>query len=147
MRHAERGVSLIELIMAIVVASAGIAIVSHGLVTSSRSIDTDDEIQGANAYASACAAHLLGRRRQPWVNATLSSFSVIAAATASTLCSSILPTLAGSGYARNLNIVDVTTGQSPACPSTIAGFCRRIDITVTAPSGYVAGMSFLVVHY
>lgn len=138
MRIAERGMSLIELIMAIVVASAGIAVITHGFMTASRGIRTDEEIQTATRHAHDCAEHILGRRR------SAGGFSVVAAASPSTLCDALTLT---SGYSRSVVISDVTLAQSAACPSTLTGDCRRIDVTVAGPDGYQAAVNFLITNY
>ncbi len=138
MRSAERGVSLIELVLTLVVASVGIAIIGYGFINASEAARNDNQIQAATRYAHDCAEHVLGRRRVAFAN--------VAAANPSAICNSLLPTLE-TGYSRTVAVTGVTLGQSAACPTTVAGICRRVDITVTAPSGYEAGVSLLIVNY
>ena len=140
----ERGFSLIELIMAIVIISVGAVLTLQALITSARSIPYDTEVQLATQAAQACAEHVLGLRE-----IQTNGWNTVPAA-ANTRCDSITPP---TGYTRNLSIVAIAAGGNVPC--TVAGGfsmvtpCRRVTITVSKTGGLVPAVTyeFTMVNY
>lgn len=141
----ERGFSLIELVMAMVVFAIGAVLTMQAFIPPARAILVDTEIQLATDAAQACAEHLLGLRQ-----IQTNGWNTVPAA-GNTLCDSItLPT----GYTRNLSIVAVAAGASGGIPCLgtflpAATSCRQVTITVGKTGGEVPPViyTFMMINY
>ena len=129
----ERGVSLIELIIVIVVLVAGVALLGSAFVEPARSVADNENIQTTWHVAQACADHALGRRRPSGASGGFANITVGMA--------NPCPTL--GGVTPTFTVTD--TSGAGACAG-LAGTCRQIAITA-AKGGYTASVNLVVVDY
>ncbi len=137
------GISLIELIVAIVAITIAGTLFVAALLPAAQSITADAELQAATRQAQECAEHIIMRRRVQgtagWSNVSLGS--------GTSVCNSL--TL-DSGYTRTVNVVDPNTptpGTSAACPSAIlTDTCKLVQVIVTK-GDTTADIRFMLVYY
>ncbi len=120
-----RGVSLIEMIIAIVILGIAASLATAGLITMARGISIDQDIAGATRLAQACAEHILAFRRAQWSSADASARWTQITTGASTICNSAANDAA---YTRTVSITDPPV-PSPPCPSATSGNCRLVSIS------------------
>jgi prepilin-type N-terminal cleavage/methylation domain-containing protein len=133
MRH--RGVTLIELVVVIVVLTAGAALLGTSFLEPARSIADNENIQMTWRVAQACADHALGVRR---ISGTSGSYALVTSplVPACPTLNSITPTIA----------VAATTNVG-ACSALGAGSaCKAVTVTASK-GGYTATLNFVVVDY
>jgi len=133
----QRGASLIEVIIVIVVLAAGIALLGTGYLQAARTVATNEDIQVAWQVAQACADHTLGRVRRPgaFANVTVGSNPCGGLPTnGTTVCPG--ETL----YAR------VSTLAAGTEPCTGGGWtCLQVDVCV-ARGGHTATLTFPLIE-
>ena len=130
----QRGVSLIELIIVIVVLVAGVALLGRAFVEPARSVAEKENIQTAWQVAQSCADHALGMRRPSGTSPA--GFANITVGMAN-------PCPAFGGVTQTFTVTD--TSGAGACAG-VAGTCRQIAITA-AKGGYTASVNLVVVNY
>ena len=137
------GVSLVELIIAIVVITIAGTFFAAALLPAAQSIAADQDLQTATRHAQECAEHIIMRRRVQGA----AGWSNVALGSGTTVCSSL--TL-DSGYSRSVNVVDPNTptpGTSEACPSaTLTDVCKLVQVLVTK-GNTTADIRFVLVYY
>ncbi len=128
-RTAQSGVTLIELIIAIVIVSiASLAIISQ-FSTAGRSYLSNERLQTAAQLAQGCAEHILATRR-------LQSYAI--ATTAS--CPALPATYTAAGYARSLSF-----GAAPA--ACVTAPCTQVSVIVTHNAAEQARLVFMLGSY
>jgi len=125
-----RGFSLLELIMAIVVVSIGAVAIGAAFAAMSRSLALNEDLQRASQVAQECAEHILARARPP-----RGHYSAVA----STDCDA----MAAAGFNRVVNITAIIA-PTPLCD---AGWsCKRVQVSVTKGTAAVE-VNFMLVQY
>jgi len=139
-----RGVSLIEMIIAIVILGIAASLASAGLITIARSVSIDEDIQGATRLAQQCSEHILTFRRAQ--SSSGNRWSQVSTGT-STICDSVANDAA---YTRTVTVTDPSP-TSPPCPSTSAGTCKVVTVTFTKTlingASYSANVNFMLAMY
>lgn len=133
MRH--RGVTLIELVVVIVVLTAGTALLGTAFLEPAKSVADNENIQMTWRVAQACADHALGVRR---ISGTSGSYALVTSplVPACPTLNGITPTIAVA-----------STTNAGACAGLGAGnACKAVTVTATR-SGYTATINFVVVNY
>lgn len=138
----QRGISLIELIIVIVILTVSAAFVAVALLPAAKSIEVDEYIRTATREAQECMTHVVMRRREQGIPGWATNLAV---ASPSTLCNSLGVT---TGFTRVLNVTNTDSTGTPACPSASTGTCKLAVVTVThTASGYSAVLRLLFINY
>ncbi|MEY2801275.1 MAG: hypothetical protein RL513_860 [Pseudomonadota bacterium] len=118
MRTRQRGVTLIECIMVIVLVSAGALGVVGLFSTALRALTSGEDLQAVSQFAQACAEEVLASHHKA---------NLAAAATLPALC-----TGTRTGYTRTVTVSASYQNQAarPWCPSQVS--CRDVAIDVTS---------------
>ncbi len=143
-----RGISLIELIIAIVILGIAASLVTAGLITMAAGISVDQDIQGATRLAQSCAEHILAFRRPQWSSADASArWTQITTGASSTICNSAANDAA---YTRTVSVTDPPVANPP-CPSATAGTCKLVTVTyaktLIGGKSYSTSVNFLLTRY
>lgn len=142
-----RGISLIELIIAIVILGIAASLVTAGLITMAKGISVDQDIQGATRLAQACAEHILAFRRPQWTSADASARWTQITTGSSTICNTAANDAA---YTRTVSVSDPPV-SSPPCPSATAGTCKLVTVTyaktLIGGKSYSTSVNFLLTRY
>lgn len=125
-----RGFSLLELIMAIVVVSIGAVAIGAAFAAMSRSLALNEDLQRASQVAQECAEHILARARPP-----RGHYSAVA----STDCNG----MAAAGFNRVVNITAIIP-PTPLCDATWN--CKRVQVSVSKGTAAVE-VNFMLVQY
>jgi len=125
-----RGFSLLELIMAIVVVSIGAVAIGAAFAAMSRSLALNEDLQRASQVAQECAEHILARARPP-----RGHYSAVA----STDCDA----MAAAGFNRVVNITAIIP-PTPLCDATWS--CKRVQVSVSKGTAAVE-VNFMLVQY
>lgn len=125
-----RGFSLLELIMAIVVVSIGAVAIGAAFAAMSRSLALNEDLQRASQLAQECAEHILARARPP-----RGHYSAVA----STDCNG----MAAAGFNRVVNITAIIP-PTPLCDATWS--CKRVQVSVSKGTAAVE-VNFMLVQY
>ena len=133
--HNQRGVSLVEIVIIIIVLGIVAIPFSNGFISVSRSFIINDEVLQSNTYAQSCAEHILYFRRSPDI--TTQGYANLANSATSTVCDA-LPNPAGLA----IN-VDIETSLDPACAT---GNCKSVTITVASNGQPRANIEFLLMN-
>lgn len=114
----QRGFTLIELVVVIVVISAGLLGMTGLFSTAVRALSTNQDMLTVGQFAQSCAEEVLAFHHRT---------NLATAATVPTLCTSTQ-----TGYARTLSVSTPYLNQAakPWCPSNVT--CRDVSITVTS---------------
>lgn len=130
----QRGFSLIELVMVIMIVSVAALTVLDSFGQVGRAVLVADEVQIARGSAEVCAERIVrGRRDGSWTYATLTDAAADAACAALPL---------GVGFSRDVVVTDASAHS--ACP---AGSCKSVEVIVQQGAQIVASITFLVVNY
>lgn len=122
----QRGVTLIEMVIVIVILAIAATAIMDLFVNSAKSYQTNESVQTAAQLAQECAEHILATRRTQGY------------ATAITTTCAALPAVAG--YATT-----VTPGAEPAACATSP--CRQFDVVVTHNGTERARVVFMLGSY
>ena len=133
-RLPDKGFSLIELVMIIVVVSiAAVGMLSlFGGVARSLAINEDG--QTAAQLGQECSEHVLAARRNPNIG-----FGAIN----NTICDALPAPL--TGFTRKVNVTDLTA--SPPCTVTTAGTCKQVEVSITATATSPTVFTFMIANY
>jgi prepilin-type N-terminal cleavage/methylation domain-containing protein len=133
----ESGFTLIELVLVMLVISAGLLGLTKLFSRTSTALSTNETLQQAAQYAQECAEQVILKRREKaflWADIT------------PTMCDTNAP-LTGTGFARTVTVNGFVVGTSDppsACPN--ARSCKNISILVT--KGTVnANVTLMLVDY
>lgn len=131
--RSNRGVSLIEMIVVIVmVSAAAVPLLSlYGAVA--RSLPINEDTQTAAQLGQECSEHILAARRNPAIG-----YSAINNA----ICDA-LPPLAG--FARKVKVTDLAS--SPPCTVKKAGTCKHVEVSITAQTTNATLFTFMIANY
>lgn len=124
----QRGVTLIEMVIVIVVLAIGATAIMDQFVNSARSYQTNESVQTAAQLAQECAEHILATRR-------LQSYTIAV----NTNCLALPPPYPAAGYAANASIV--------LDPATCTAPCAQIDVVVTNSGTERARVVFMLGSY
>lgn len=133
MQTQQRGVTLLEMVLVIVVLGIAFTALSGLFATAVRSLPVNDRLQSAGQLAQSCAERILSARRTP---------DFVFDADLSTLASSHC---AFSDTAHTLSLTEAAAPLSPPlCPTGLS--CRHFTVTVapTTGSGVSAQLDFLI---
>ena len=145
MRHAERGISLVEVVITIVLISLAAAFITLPYSTFLTSLTQGETIRRAAQLAQECADAALGKRRMPGTYAGLVIGSYTADEASNPCRSSQIPL--DSGFTRTVAICDASSAGACANANCLAGWsCKRIDVTVSG-GGYSSTVTFMAVDY
>jgi len=125
--HKQRGVSLIEIVIIIIVLGVVATPFSDGFISVSKSFSVDIEVLQSNAYAQSCAEHILYLRRAGGY-----------AGLVNTDCDD-LPNPAGL-------VKTVTIASASGDAACASGDCKSIEIVVTSGGQTRANISFLLMN-
>lgn len=133
----QRGFSLIEMVMVIVVVSiAGVALLSlYG--NAAKSLSINDQVQTAVQLAQDCGEYVLAFRRD--TNASR-GYANVTLGTGTGICSG-LPVL--SGYTRSVDVTDASA--DPACPTGAS--CKQVQVIVDHGTTERARVALLLAEY
>lgn len=138
MRRCEHGISLVEVVIAIVLISLAAAFITLPYSTFLTSLTQGETIRRAAQLAQECADHIVGQRRTPGSYANLVVGDT-------TICNG-LPAV-DSGFARAVAICDASSAGGCANTNCLAGWsCKRVDVTVSG-GGYSSTVTFMAVDY
>ena len=121
-----KGFTLIELVIVMLIISAGLLGIASLFGNTSSALSTNEALQQATQYAQECAERVVGIRR----SSGFSSSSII-----STMCNTTADTPAGllppmaAGFSRTVAITTYNGTGSP-CPTGTAN-CKNVVVTVT----------------
>ena len=124
--HIGRGFSLIELVIVMLIVSAGLLGIASLFGTTSNSLSTNEAVQQASQYARECAERVMGIRRSLGFSSTSIS---------NTMCNTTADTPAGqmpvmaSGFSRTV-AVTIYNGTGSPCPTGTAN-CKDVVVTVS----------------
>lgn len=125
----QRGATLIEMVMVIVILAGGTVAVMDQFVNSAKSYQTNEAIQTAAQLAQQCAEHILETRR----------LQGHTAATAATTICDALPLIAG--YTPT---VSFAVAPTPPC---VTAPCTLVTVTVTQGGNTRASVVFMLGNY
>ena len=146
MRHAERGISLVEVVITIVLISLAAAFITLPYSTFLSSLTQGETIRRAAQLAQECADAALGKRRPPDGTYAALVIGTYTADEANNPCRSSQIAL-DAGYTRTVAICDASSAGSCANAACTVGWnCKRVDVTVTG-SGYSSTVAFMAVDY
>ena len=145
-----RGISLIEMIIAMVILGIAGSLATAGLITMARSVSIDEDIQGATRLAQQCSEHILTFRRAQ--SSSGNRWSQVSTGV-STICDSAANDAA---YTRTVTISNPTVATSPdpligPCYSYTATDCKVVSVTFakTLINGvsYSTNVTFMLTRY
>ena len=123
------GFTLIELVIVMLIVSAGLLGIATLFGNTSSSLSTNETLQQATQYAQECAERVIGIRR---------SLGFASSSISSTMCNTTadtpvgqLPTMS-SGFSRSVGITTYNGTGSP-CPVGTAN-CKDVVVTVSKAS-------------
>lgn len=125
----QRGATLVEMVMVIVILAGGTVAVMDQFVNSSRSYQTNEATQTAAQLAQQCAEHILATRR----------LQGHAAATATPTICDALPVF--TGYTPT---VSFAVAPTPPC---VTAPCTLVTVTVTQGGNPRASVVFMLGNY
>ena len=125
----QRGVTLIEMVIVIVILAIAATAIMDQFVTSARSYETNESVQTAAQLAQECAEHILATRR-------LQGYATAIAAT----CPALPAAYTSSGYVRNASF-----GAAPA--ACVTAPCAQVDVVVTHSGSERARVVFMLGSY
>ena len=131
----QRGFSLIEMTMVIVVVSVAAVPLLGSLAQPGRALLLAEDLQVATNVAQACADFIVRSHHDG-----VTSYANIT----TTTCNSLPVT---SGYPPVVTVTDVTSATISACPSASIGFCKKLIVTVTKSSTKLSELTFMVTNY
>lgn len=134
-----KGFTLIELIIAIVVVAIAAVAIGSAFAYMSRSQVLGTDLQRASQIAQECAEHILGRGRKP---NTYGQVTPVAAP--STICDT-LPA-PGGGFTRTVNIRDEATAGVTGAVCTAGWGCKHVQVTAARGSAQVT-VNFMLINY
>jgi prepilin-type N-terminal cleavage/methylation domain-containing protein len=141
----QRGVTLIELVISIVVIAIAAALLTIPFSTVLGSITLEDDIRRASQLVNECAEQALGKRRKPGSFAGLVNGTYTADEANNPCRSSVLSLPAG--FSRTVAICDASSaGSCPNASCTAGWSCKRVDVSV-AKGSYTASAAFMVIDY
>ena len=123
------GFTLIELVMVMLITSAGLLGIAALFGTTSTSLSTNETLQQASQYARECAERVIGIRR---------ALGFASGSISSTMCNTTADTPAGqmplmaTGFSRTVAVTTYNGTGSP-CPTGTAN-CKNVVMTVTKGS-------------
>ena len=123
------GFTLIELVMVMLIVSAGLLGIASLFGTTSNSLSTNETLQQATQYARECAERVFGIRR---------SLGFASGSISSTMCNTTADTPAGqipvmvTGFSRTVTVTTYNGTGSP-CPTGTAN-CKNVVMTVSKGS-------------
>jgi len=136
--HNQRGVSLVEIIIIVIVLGMVAMPYSNGFISVSRSFIINDEVLQSNAYAQSCAEHILYFRRSP--DTATQGYANLAISATSTACVAV-PNPAG--LVINVDIEGALASLDPACAT---GNCKSVTVTVASSGQTRANIEFLLMN-
>ena len=125
----QRGVTLIEMVIVIVILAIAATAIMDQFVTGARSYETNESVQTAAQLAQECAEHILATRR----------LQGHTAATAATTICDALPTIAGF-----TPTVSFVVAPTPPC---VTAPCTEVTVTVTQGGNTRANVVFMLGSY
>lgn len=132
-----KGFSLIELIMAIVIVTAGASITLSSFLTPAQSVRTDIEVETSTQIAQACAEHIINLRQ-----IQTNGWNTVVAG-GNNICNGLSTSGEGGTYSRA-----VVMSAPAAEPSCKAGHtCREFTITVTPPTKQAVTFRLVTTNY
>lgn len=139
----ERGFSLLELVVVMMIVAAGFVGIASLLGSNVRSLDANEIVQQATQHAQYCTERAMQQRRDSGYAAFPANFSCSANPNTS-------PAACGTGQigfsCGAFVSATYTGGADTACPSGVS--CRDVTITAThAASGLNASISLMLANY
>ena len=132
----QRGFTLIELIIVIVIMSLAAAAFARSLARMPDSLAYDEKLQVGTQLAQAKAEQIRADRWNP-----SRGFSYITSAN----YAAESPVSGFSSYSRSVTITDITT--NPPCTTTSSGTCKQVLVTVSSGATTLATVQFMVVDF
>lgn len=135
MRSVQRGVTLLEMVVVIVIVALAFAALAGLFAMAGRALPLNERLQGAGQLAQACAERILSARHTPGF-----VFNTPAATLQATYCDA-----ASTGYTLSL-AESAGPIDASLCPTAVT--CRAFTVSVTpSPSGDVSSrLDFLLVQ-
>ena len=121
-----RGFTLIELVIVMLIISAGLLGIASLFGNTSSALSTNEGLQQATQYAQECAERVVGIRRSSGFGS--SSISSTMCNTTADTPAGLLPPMA-TGFTRSVAITTYNGTGSP-CPTGTAN-CKNVVVTVT----------------
>lgn len=132
-QYRQRGFSLIEMTMVIVVVSVAAVPLLGSLAQPGRALLLAEDLQVATNDAQTCADFIVRSHHDDQT-----TYASINAA----VCSSLpFP----SGNPPVVTKTDIVNATNPACPPVAA--CKKIDVTVTKNSTLLTSLTFMITDY
>jgi len=128
----QKGITLVELVIIIVV--MGIVAVPFGaqLLTTSRSLAINNYIQTGVAEAKACAEHILYTKRTSGYDAIVDN----------TICNNVSAPIAP--LIRSVTVTNTDSATEAACPAGSTA-CKLVDVNITVAGQSINSIAFLFV--
>lgn len=132
--RSNRGVSLIEMIVVMVlVSAAAVPLLSlYGVVA--RSLPINEDTQTAAQLGQECSEHIFAARRNPAIGY---------GAIDNSICNALPPPLAG--FARKVKVTDLVS--SPPCTVKKAGTCKKVEVSISAQTTDLTLFTFMIANY
>ena len=128
-RCRQRGVTLVELVMVIVILGVAAVAIMDQFVNSARTYEINESVQTAAQLAQECAEHILATRR-------LQGYAAI-----TPTCPALPGAFTAAGYASA-----ATFGGAPAACATPPS-CTQVDVVVTQSGTERARVVFMLGNY